>query len=191
MEKKKVLKCVIDEEGKLGVYAIGLVESPAIQENWIALSEHKFSKEIDERKMLYGAAMIPNKYIYRIDEDTMEEFYVVFEAETITQCAQMFLKKNMQHNHTYEHAFEIEGCTVVESWIVESELDKSRHFGMNVPVGTWMLGVKVDDQSIWEKVKRQEIKGFSIEGRFSELQLKAASTNVEQSILKEIELLFA
>ena len=191
MEKKKVLKCVIDNEGQLGVYAIGLVESPAIQENWIALSEHKFSEAVEERRMLYGAAMIPNKYIYRIDEDTMEEFYVVFEAETIVQCAQMFLKKNMQHNHTYEHAFEIEGCTVVESWIVESEFDKSRHFGMNVPKGTWMLGVKVDDEGIWQKVKAEEIKGFSIEGRFSELQLKAASTNVEQSILKEIELLFA
>jgi hypothetical protein len=190
MEKKKILKCVIDEEGKLGVFAIGLVESPAIQENWIALSEHKFSKEIDERKMLYGAAMIPNKYIYRIDEETMEEFYVVFEAETIVQCAQMFLKKNMQHNHTYEHAFEIEGCTVVESWIVESELDKSRHFDMNVPIGTWMLGVKVEDDEVWKKVKSQEIKGFSIEGRFTELQMSSHALNVEQKILKEIESLF-
>lgn len=191
MEKKKVLKCVIDEDGKLGVYAIGLVESPAIQENWVALSEHKFSAEVDERKMLYGAAMVPNKYIYRIDENTMEEFYVVFEEETIVKCAQRFLKKNMQHNHTYEHAFEIEGCTVVESWIVESEQDKSRHFGMNVPKGTWMLGVKVEDESVWQKVKAQEIKGFSIEGLFSELEVKANATSVEQRILKEIELLFA
>lgn len=191
MEKKKVLKCVIDDEGKLGVFAIGLVESPAIQENWVALSEHKFSAEVDERKMLYGAAMIPNKYIYRIDEDTLEEFYVVFDEDTIAKCSQMFLKQNMQHNHTYEHAFEIEGCTVVESWIVESEQDKSRHFGMNVPKGTWMLGVKVDDESVWQKVKAQEIKGFSIEGRFSELQLNATSANAEARILKEIEKLFA
>lgn len=191
MEKKKVLKCVIDEEGKLGVFAIGLVESPAIQENWVALSEHKFSAEVDERKMLYGAAMVPNKYIYRIDEETMEEFYVVFDEETIMKCSQMFLKKNMQHNHTYEHAFEIEGCTVVESWIVESEQDKSRHFGMTVPKGTWMLGVKVDDESVWQKVKAQEIKGFSIEGRFSELQLSASSLSAEARILKEIEKLFA
>jgi hypothetical protein len=190
MEKKKVLKCVIDQEGKLGVFAIGLVESPAIQENWIALSKHKFSTEIEERRMLYGAAMVPNKYIYRIDEKTMEEFYVVFEEETITQCAQMFLKQDMQHNHTFEHQFEIEGCTVVESWIVESEQDKSRHFGMNVPKGTWMLGVKVEDESVWQKVKAQEIKGFSIEGRFAELQINATATNVEQRMLQEIEKLF-
>jgi hypothetical protein len=190
MEKKKIVKCVIDEDGKLGVFAIGLVESPAIQENWIALSEHKFSAEVDERRMLYGAAMVPNKYIYRIDEKTMEEFYVVFDADTIMKCAQMFLKKDMQHNHTFEHQFEIEGCTVVESWIVESEQDKSRHFGMNVPVGTWMLGVKVDDDGVWQKVKAQEIKGFSIEGRFSELQMSAASASIEARILKEIELLF-
>lgn len=191
MEKKKVLKCVIDEEGKLGVFAIGLVESPAIQENWVALSAHKFSAEVEERRMLYGAAMVPNKYIYRIDEKTMEEFYVVFDEATVTQCAQMFLKQDMQHNHTFEHQFEIEGCTVVESWIVESEHDKSRHFGMNVPKGTWMLGVKVEDESVWDKVKAQEIKGFSIEGRFAELQLNAKSTSVEERMLQEIEKLFA
>jgi hypothetical protein len=190
MEKKKILKCVIDAEGKLGVFAIGLVESPAIQENWVALNEHKFSEAIEERRMLYGAAMVPNKYIYRIDEKTMEEFYVVFDAETITQCAQMFLKQDMQHNHTFEHQFEIEGCTVVESWIVESDQDKSRHFGMNVPVGTWMLGVKVEDDKIWNEVKQGNIKGFSIEGRFSELQLTAAATSIEERMLKEIELLF-
>jgi hypothetical protein len=190
MEKKKILKCVIDAEGKLGVFAIGLVESPAIQENWIALSEHKFSEAIEERRMLYGAAMVPNKYIYRIDEKTMEEFYVVFDEETIMQCAQMFLKQDMQHNHTFEHQFEIEGCTVVESWIVESEQDKSRHFGMNVPKGTWMLGVKVDDDKVWSEVKQGNIKGFSIEGRFSELQLNAAAASIEERMLKEIELLF-
>jgi hypothetical protein len=190
MEKKKILKCVIDAEGKLGVFAIGLVESPAIQENWIALSEHKFSEAIEERRMLYGAAMVPNKYIYRIDEKTMEEFYVVFDEETIMQCAQMFLKQDMQHNHTFEHQFEIEGCTVVESWIVESDQDKSRHFGMNVPKGTWMLGVKVDDDKVWSEVKQGNIKGFSIEGRFSELQLTAAATSIEERMLKEIELLF-
>ena len=190
MEKKKILKCVIDAEGKLGVFAIGLVESPAIQENWIALSEHKFSEAVDERRMLYGAAMVPNKYIYRIDEKTMEEFYVVFDEETIMQCAQMFLKQDMQHNHTFEHQFEIEGCTVVESWIVESDQDKSRHFGMNVPKGTWMLGVKVEDDKVWSEVKQGNIKGFSIEGRFSELQLNAAAASIEERMLKEIELLF-
>lgn len=187
MDKKKVLKCVIDSDGTLGVFAIGLVENPAIQENWIALNAHKFSAEVDERRMLYGAAMVPNKYIYRVDEKTMEEFYVVFDEQTVMQCAQMFLKNDMQHNHTYEHAFEIEGCTVVESWIVEGEQDKSRHFGMNVPKGTWMLGVKVDDDAVWQKVKSEEIRGFSIEGRFSELQLKAAAASSHAQLLAAIE----
>jgi hypothetical protein len=61
---------------------------------------------------------------------------------------------------------------------------------MNVPKGTWMLGVKVDDDKVWSEVKQGNIKGFSIEGRFSELQLNAAAASIEERMLKEIELLF-
>jgi hypothetical protein len=38
MEKKKVMKCVIDDNMKLGVQAISLVEFPAIETNWVALN---------------------------------------------------------------------------------------------------------------------------------------------------------
>ncbi len=68
MEKRKVVKCVIDEEGRLGITAMGLVDSPAIEENWIALSKMQLSATNDERRMLYGAALIPDKEILRYDE---------------------------------------------------------------------------------------------------------------------------
>jgi hypothetical protein len=68
MEKKKIVKCVIDETGKLGVGAISLVEFPAIEENFIALNEVKLASVNKERRMVYGPALIPNKYILRIDK---------------------------------------------------------------------------------------------------------------------------
>ena len=185
--KKKVLKCVIDEQGRLGVYAIGLVEFPAIEEQWVAMASHKYNHQVAERRMLYGAAMVPDKYIYRVDEVTMEEFYVYFDAATIAQCAQMFFKQGLQNEATFEHQFSLEGCAVVESWLVEGEQDKSRMFGMELPIGTWVIGVKVENEEVWQKVKAGEIKGFSIEGRFAELQVNANAVNVRKMLLDEIK----
>jgi hypothetical protein len=182
-EKKRVVRCVIDANGKLGITAISLVEFPATEENWIHLSEHKLQAINEERMMLYGAALIPDKHILRIDSDG-GEYYITFDADTIQKCAHMYLKKNLQHSATLEHEFAVTGCTLVESWIVESEVDKSTHLGFSLPVGTWMLGMKVDDLSIWEEVKNGSVKGFSIEGIFNEVSVNMSS----ESLLSDIEM---
>ena len=177
IEKKRVVKCVIDAEGKMGITAISLVEFPAIEENWIHLSEHKLQAINEERMMLYGAALIPNKHILRLDADG-NEYYITFDEDTIQQCAHLYLKKNLQHSTTLDHNFALTGCTLVESWIIESSVDKSTALGFDLPSGTWMLGMKVDDASIWEDVKNGTVKGFSIEGIFNEVSVNmAASTS--------------
>lgn len=186
MENKRVVKCVIDDNGKLGISAIGLVHDPAIEELWVKLSKIKLSEVQEERKMLYGAALVPDKHILRLDGNG-EEFYITFEKETIMKCAHQFLKQNLQHQHTYEHQHPVSGCVVVESWIVESENDKSRHLGLDVPVGTWMIGTKVDDESIWEEVKNGTIRGFSIEGMFNEIGLSMSTPSTEDLLIAELE----
>jgi hypothetical protein len=82
----------------------------------------------------------------------------------------MYLKNGYQNNSTLEHDQALKGLTLVESWIVESETqDKSRKYGLNVPVGTWMGAVKVNNDEIWnEYVKTNKVKGFSIEGYFAD-----------------------
>lgn len=166
---KKVMKCVIDENMMLGVNAISLVEFPAIEENFVALSSVKLSAVNSERRMLYGPALIPDKYILRIDPETGEEFYIVFEKETVYRCAHQFMLKNLQHSHTLDHKYALTGCTVVESWIVEGEQDKSKQLGIDVPVGTWMAGTYVQDDEVWEQVKDGSVRGFSIEGVFDHI----------------------
>jgi hypothetical protein len=169
MEKKKIIKCVIDENMKLGVQAISLVEFPAIETNWVAMSDVKLSAVNEERRMLYGPALIPDKHILRIDQSTGEEFYIYFEKDTVYQCAHQFMIKNLQHNHTLEHKFALTGCTIVESWLVEGENDKSKQLGIDVPVGTWMVGSYVQDDDVWAQVKDGSVRGFSIEGIFDHM----------------------
>ena len=186
MEKKKVVKCVIDDGGRLGVGAISLVEFPATEENFIFLNEVKLASVNKERQMLYGPALIPNKYILRIDKNTGEDYYIYFDAETIAKCAHLYLKKNLQHNTTLEHEFSVMGCPVVESWIIEGEQDKAYHFGLTAPVGSWIVGVNVTDPDIWNEVKEGNVKGFSIEGHFNELAVTMTAVNIEAQIMREI-----
>lgn len=187
MEKKKIVKCVIDETGKLGVGAISLVEFPAIEENFVALSEVKLAAVNKERRMLYGPALIPNKYIFRIDKNTGEEYYMYFDTETVEKCAHLYLKKNLQHNTTLEHEFSVMGCPVVESWVIEGEKDKAYHFGLSAPVGSWIVGLNVTDDEIWQEVKDGNVKGFSIEGHFQEVAVSMSAVSLEDEILKDIE----
>jgi len=166
-----IIELVLDEENnEIGIEAISVVENPAIEEDFIALSNDIVElKEADkEKKLLVGALLIPNKPIYRRSGD--DEYYVFFSKDTVLRASQMYLQNGNQSKATLEHAHDINGLTLVESWIVEDEVhDKSRKYGMNVPVGTWMGAVKVNNDEVWNDfVKTGKVKGFSIEGYFAD-----------------------
>ena len=193
MDKKRIVKCVIDENGKLGLTAMGLVDVPAIEENWVALSSDKvkLSSVDKERRMLYGAALIPEKLILRIDKNN-EEYYMKFERETIERLAHDFYKKNLHHTTNLQHQYPVTGVTIVESWIKEGNSDKSLALGLSdLPDGTWFIGAKVDDDTVWEEVKSGAIRGFSIEGMFTEQSVEMHAMNVEALLIKELESVLA
>jgi hypothetical protein len=193
MDKKRIVKCVIDEDGKLGITAMGLVDIPAIEENWVALSSEKVKlASVDkERRMLYGAALIPEKLILRIDQNN-EEYYMKFDASTIETLAHNFYKKNLHHTTNLQHMYPVSSVTIVESWLKEGDSDKSHALGLSdLPNGTWFIGAKVDNDSVWEDVKSGAIRGFSIEGMFTEQAVEMNRVSVEDLLLKEIERVLA
>ena len=188
----KFFELVLDEEKLLhGVDAISIVEHPAIEEDFITLSkDYKFEfKEVDnEKRILMGAAMIPEKPIYRRDGE--EEYYVFFTKETIQRAAELYLTNGKQGNATLEHQAKLTGLTLVESWIIEdSQKDKSAAYGLEYPVGTWMVSMKVNNDDVWEEyVKEGRVKGFSIEGWFMQREsIDASSINTELSAIEQQE----
>ena len=167
----RIVELILDEEQEdSGIEAISIVESPAIESDFVALNSQEIKlAEIDkEKKILLGALLIPNKPIYRNGDEG--EYYIFFSKETIVKASQMYLKNGYQNKSTLEHAQALKGLTLVESWIVADEVqDKSRKYGLNVPVGTWMGAVKVNNDEIWQEyVKTNKVKGFSIEGYFAD-----------------------
>lgn len=193
MIKKKIIELVIDEnEDNSGIKAVSVVENPAIEENFIALSKHEIElKEIDaEKRILMGASLIPNKEIYRKDAQG-NEFYIYFSEDTVRKASELFFKNSNQNNATYEHRDKIEGMTVVESWIIDNpEMDKSKLYGFSYPKGTWCISMKVNNDKVWEDVKLGKVKGFSIEGYFiDKLDLSLIESEEEKQLKEIIEIL--
>jgi hypothetical protein len=187
----KIIELIIDSEMELsGIDAISIVENPAIEENWIALNEqpkeYHFAEVDKEKKIIMGAMLVPDKPIYRRDDEN-GEYYIYFSQDTIRKCMEMFFQNGNQSNATFEHQESIKGLTVVESWIVEdTEKDKSNLYNLNVPVGTWMGTIKVENEVIWKDyIKTGKVKGFSIEGYFAD-KAKLPLSKIDQVDL-EIE----
>lgn len=192
MAKVEIIELLIDEtKEEMGINAVSVVESPAIEENFVALQKHEVElKEVDtEKRILMGAALIPNKQIYRKNKD--KEFYIYFSEDTVRKASELFLMRSNQNNATYEHERKmLEGMSVVESWIIEDEkTDKSKLYGFSLPKGTWMISMKVNNDEVWKKVKDGEVKGFSIEGYFVDKYDMSKNINEMDTIEKLKELI--
>jgi hypothetical protein len=92
-----------------------------------------------------------------------------------------------QNNATYEHDKKLKGMSVVESWIIDdSKTDKSRFYGFDLPKGTWMISMKVNNDEVWKDVKEGKVKGFSIEGYFAD-KLEMSMISEEDLLLEKIK----
>jgi hypothetical protein len=183
----RIVELILDEEQEeSGIEAISIVESPAIESDFVALKneEVKLAEVDKDKRILLGALLIPDKPIYRYSEEG--EYYIFFSKDTVSKASQMYLRNGYQNATTLEHDKVLTGLTLVESWIVEDEVqDKSRKYGLNVPVGTWMGAVKVNNEEIWkEYVKTNKVKGFSIEGYFAD-KMESPKKSVKKDMAKD------
>ena len=166
---KKIKKYKVGTDSE--TYAISMVEMPAIEEDFVALAKQKEQQvflQSDEKHMVYGAVLVPDKDIYRNDGE--KEYYITFTKESIERMSQDFMKEYRQHEVTLDHEDIANEVCVVESWI-KSDLykDKSVALGLNeqLPIGTWFAGMKVNNIETWERIKNGELKGFSVESMIS------------------------
>ena len=164
------------------VYAISVVEYPAIESDFIALEKEKRKPvyfESDEKRMLYGAVLIPDLPIYRYDEINDFEYEIVFSKQAIEQLSQRYMRQLNATNWTTDHERQAVGLFTSESWIKsDMDNDKSIALGLDstLPVGTWFVGCKVDNDETWQRVKRGDFSGFSVESFVSLDEMNFAST---------------
>lgn len=149
-----------------GVYCISLVDFPAIEQDFLvfdAQEEIKFTKVDEEKHIVYGPAMIPDMAIYRKDESG-REYYVKFSKETIAQIAQKFHKDNCIYNISVGHETDVNGCYVFTSYLIDRENGLDPVQFRNIADGSWIVGVKVDNDNVWNAIKNTDLlRGFSVE----------------------------
>ena len=151
------------------VFRIALVESPAIETDFIFLSKEDKPIQLsvqDEKRMIYSPVLIPDKIIPRVS-DAGDPYEIYFSGETIEDIAKDYMLKkvtlgewNSEHNENQK----LEGVDVVENWIVENPLnDKATELGFKVPAKTWMQGTYISNDDVWAKIKNGTYKGISVE----------------------------
>ncbi len=174
---------LILQDDEDGVFANSLVESPAIERDFVWLNkEVAFQSVSDEKQLVAGPILVPNKKILRIDGEG-KRYSVFFTPQTIEMVARKFMKNKYGDSVTLEHGNKTSGVYLTESWIIEqSAKDKSNIYGFTLPRGTWFGVYKVDDRNIWDKVKDGTFRGFSIEGLFEHKK-----SNLKLSLEKDIE----
>ena len=160
------------------VYAISLVDEPAIEVNYVHLKKDDKAKKVvfledeaKEKHMVVGPVLIPDMPIYRNQDG--EEFYIQFSKESIERLAYNYIKQgyNMT-SFTAQHEYPVSEVYIVESWLKTTENDKSNDLGFNCPIGTWFVGAKVNNLEVWEDIKDGKMNGFSVEAFVSLDELK-------------------
>ena len=166
------------------VFAISLVESPAIESDFVYFDKEvvQFAKVDTEQKMLLGPILIPDKKILRVDGEG-QPYHVFFTKDTVKKLAQNYLMKKYTDKATIEHDKSVKGVHLVESWVKDGKLDKSNSYGLNLPEGTWVGMFKITDDNIWnDYVKTGKVQGFSIEGLFTHALMNASKIDLEKHI---------
>ena len=137
----------------------------------------------DEKRIVIGPAMIPDLKIFRKDSKG-NPYYVFFSSETIKMIAEKYMKnKYIDNNDTNHDGEAAKDVYVIESWIKDSENDKSTDYGYgDLPVGTWFVSMKVRNDEVWKQVKEGKLNGFSVSGYFEEV----AQFCMEEMFLKEL-----
>lgn len=186
MKKLKLYKVVADNSE---VMAVSLVDEPAIDLNFIHL--HKETPQLiclekDEKHLLVGCVLRPDYPIYR--NNGKEEFYLEFPKETVERLAYDYMQSGRIYSFTTDHKDIADNVSIVESWIKTSENDKSKDYGLDVPIGSWIICAKVEDEAIWKRVKDGELRGFSVESFVNLEEIILSKENSETNMTEEVKL---
>lgn len=176
----QVYKARIDPniDSDLEVNYIGLVDRPAIERNFQAFKDHEKKAAFilnEEKRIISGPAMIADMPIYRKD-DQLGEYYVVFDKAAIQTIVEKFAAKGYLKNFNLFHDQQqkVTDVTIFNSFVSDAELGIAPLAGFeDVADGSWFISAKVNNPTVWEAVKAGTIRGFSVEGLFNYVPVKA------------------
>ncbi len=192
-----------DDKDPSGVSGIALVDSPAIEQGYFAFNKHTNLRQIRitcgsekgnfvpidaDKQILCGALMLSNKPIYRIDEETKQEYEVRFTPETILKIQRKFKRLNSNViNEMHDPKKVIKGAYLYQDFIIDRSIGVMPPLGQShLQDGDWFGWVYEGDKKIWDEFIRTGVyTGFSVEGNFYEQPVTPDITDEMIEKLKE------
>jgi len=185
-EKIKLVELVIDDEE--GVEFISLVDTPAIESDFLAFKKEDFKFKIqnEEKRIVSGYFMIADLPMLRMRNDTV--FYCVFRKHTIEKIVNKFMKEGLTNQTNLMHDSTAEGVYIIESLIIDKKRGVLAPENFEkVPDGSWWGSMRVENDDIWQQVKDGTFKGFSVEGIFSSSKELDLQTRIVAKIREVIK----
>jgi len=157
----------IDEmSAEFGVSVMSLVDSPAVEKNFIALSGRRIELHLDsEKKIITGVALRADFPIYRIDEKTGKEYYFTISPSQMLKIVQKFMREKRidSVNLMHDSDLMVDDVYLIESFILSEKLKPAYPEFLDVEAGSWLVSYKVDNVAVWNLVKENKLRGFSVE----------------------------
>lgn len=183
----------LDKDGnpKYGIEDIALVNAPAYEEFFVKFNSEenrfKFAIQNEEQKIITGAVMIPDKLVYR--EQNNQPFYVVATKETIFEAAQKFGSENRNTRIKLTHDTQTNASDVFifESFVTDENRVKEVVNFEHLPLGTWFITCKVENPTVWNQIKDGTFNGFSLEALFKMNPAAELTENEIQAIIQNFQ----
>lgn len=173
MDKKiKHIELTVDDIRN--VKKISFVKEPAMESKDDFMYFNKdnvfeiFNKVDEEKGICTGLAMRPDKIIDRINKFTGEKYTVSFSKEAVRNASIYFMKEKRNDQVNLEHKYDIDGVSLIESYIITDEkCNNAVALGFkDVKEGDWFTSFKIDNEDLKKLIKTKEVTGFSVEGMF-------------------------
>lgn len=169
MDKLPIYKAIVNSEDS-GMVTISLVDFPATESDFLAFDKQKemvkFSIENEEKRLVRGLVMAADLLIYRYSP-SFGEYYIEYDAPTIRAMAEKYLKDGFQNNVDLMHDGNlVEGVNMVQFFIKDSVNGINPKGFEEYADGSLFAEFHINNDSVWEQVKKGNFKGFSLEGFF-------------------------
>jgi hypothetical protein len=168
-----------------------MVEFPAHAKNFEMFNKRIAYEFNDEQQVITGIAISSDTPIYRYDDKSKEEYYVVFTKQAIRDIIFDYARRNNFNNVNLDHNPHkvVDGVYMIMSY----QIDNARGFTAperfkDANDGSWLVSYKVTDKELFERAKNGEFNGFSIEGVFNLIETDKTQESEFEAILKEIQL---
>lgn len=140
-------------EGILKSYQEQITKEELNKEDIIPKIEMKIAKSMDEELMQVTYVAMKADFT-----DSQGDYTTADEVRKAKESFNRALLKKQTMSNLF-HMFETNTFDVIESYLAPTDMSLNGHL---VQKGDWLMSLQVNDKSLWEMIKNEEIVGLSI-----------------------------